>query len=257
MNGGFASTWWSTSSVTFLDALGTYQLLWVNNKLNKFELCNDNIDINIFKNSKIVKPTFLNVKFDELSDILNQQSKSNDAQGLILHCAKFIFRIYSDTYSLKLKTNPKFNTIQELNFWKYQNNLLTNGDVKNQTIAAFNFVAITLHRLLMHFTKFSTINSVKRFEKINLTDYDKIKHFKVLVHNIVKLQHLPMTVKELTIIDFNQVKHHLKYYTKPQEIYIMLMNFKSTNDICKMIKYYSHKNYKSFDIESNIHDFMA
>lgn len=36
MNGGFASTWWSTSSVTFLDALGTYQLLWVNNKLNKF-----------------------------------------------------------------------------------------------------------------------------------------------------------------------------------------------------------------------------
>lgn len=36
MNGGFASTWFSTSSVTFLDALGTYQLLWVNNKLNKF-----------------------------------------------------------------------------------------------------------------------------------------------------------------------------------------------------------------------------
>lgn len=36
MNGGFASTWPSIDSVTFLDTYGTYQLLWVNKALNKF-----------------------------------------------------------------------------------------------------------------------------------------------------------------------------------------------------------------------------
>ncbi len=34
--GGFAATWPNIDSVTFLDLTGTYNLLWVNKKLNKF-----------------------------------------------------------------------------------------------------------------------------------------------------------------------------------------------------------------------------
>jgi hypothetical protein len=37
INGGFASSWSSIDSLTFTDpTLGTYQILWVNKKLNKF-----------------------------------------------------------------------------------------------------------------------------------------------------------------------------------------------------------------------------
>lgn len=36
INGGFSATWPSIDSVTFIDNTGTYQLLWVNKKLNKF-----------------------------------------------------------------------------------------------------------------------------------------------------------------------------------------------------------------------------
>lgn len=36
INGGYASTWANIDSVTFVDALGSYQILWVNKKLNKF-----------------------------------------------------------------------------------------------------------------------------------------------------------------------------------------------------------------------------
>lgn len=34
--GGFSATWPNIDSVTFLDLTGTYNLLWVNKKLNKF-----------------------------------------------------------------------------------------------------------------------------------------------------------------------------------------------------------------------------
>lgn len=36
LNGGYSTTWPSIDSVTFVDSTGTYQLLWVNKKLNKF-----------------------------------------------------------------------------------------------------------------------------------------------------------------------------------------------------------------------------
>ena len=36
VNGGYSATWLDIDSVTFVDASGTYQLLWVNKKLNKF-----------------------------------------------------------------------------------------------------------------------------------------------------------------------------------------------------------------------------
>lgn len=36
INGGYSATWSNINTVTFVDALGTYQLLWVNTKLNKF-----------------------------------------------------------------------------------------------------------------------------------------------------------------------------------------------------------------------------
>jgi hypothetical protein len=36
INGGYSSTWANIDSVTFVDASGTYQILWVNKKLNKF-----------------------------------------------------------------------------------------------------------------------------------------------------------------------------------------------------------------------------
>lgn len=36
INGGYASTWANIDSVTFVDAAGSYQILWVNKKLNKF-----------------------------------------------------------------------------------------------------------------------------------------------------------------------------------------------------------------------------
>lgn len=36
IRGGFSATWSNIDSVTFLDTFGTYQLLWVNKKLNKF-----------------------------------------------------------------------------------------------------------------------------------------------------------------------------------------------------------------------------
>lgn len=36
LNGGYAATWSSIDDVTFVDSIGTYQLLWVNKHLNKF-----------------------------------------------------------------------------------------------------------------------------------------------------------------------------------------------------------------------------
>lgn len=36
INGGYAATWANIDTLTFEDAAGTYQLLWVNKKLNKF-----------------------------------------------------------------------------------------------------------------------------------------------------------------------------------------------------------------------------
>lgn len=36
INGGYSSTWANVDTVTFVDATGTYQILWVNKKLNKF-----------------------------------------------------------------------------------------------------------------------------------------------------------------------------------------------------------------------------
>lgn len=36
VNGGYSATWSDIDSVAFVDTSGTYQLLWVNKKLNKF-----------------------------------------------------------------------------------------------------------------------------------------------------------------------------------------------------------------------------
>ena len=36
VNGGYAATWADVDAITFVDASGTYELLWVNKHLNKF-----------------------------------------------------------------------------------------------------------------------------------------------------------------------------------------------------------------------------
>jgi len=182
--------------------------------------------------------------FDHGTDIASYlKNETNDTQGIIIHVGEMIFRLYKHAYAARLRMNPFFNTKQEEYFHKYQSNGLTEqNDYKTYTFAAFNFVAVCLFRTLMHFTTFIHEDGQYRFEKKNITQWATFvcssdecghvdRHHNALIRNLNKLQRLPYALRQLRAVDFNQVKHHLKYHTSPSELYAMYLTFLAHSDI--------------------------
>jgi hypothetical protein len=203
----------------------------------------------MFTTDRIVRPTITTL------DALNETTRTAEftktrSQGVIIHYKNYIFRVYLPSYSTQLKSNPHFNSPQELYLWNYKNNNLSQTTledyrIKTSTVAAFNFVAIVLHRTLLHFTRFAKYFSpaelamypTYKFIKINDTDFELIRGSNALIRNIYKLQHLPYAIRTLNEVDFNQVKYHLKYHADTRDIYSMYMTFMSNTQLCRVVGY--------------------
>lgn len=190
------------------------------------------------------------------------QENSIISQGIILHHENNIFRVYTTAYGKQLKSNPKFHTDQEKLLWAFQTNKLneyTNEETYNLTLSAINYVAIMLFRTLLYFTKFKKdftddekfSYSNYNFITKNSENYDKLQFHNALKRNIYKLQRLPFAIKNIDGVDFNQVKHHIKYHCSPQDIYGMYQTFSKNPDFEKMV------NYKCLPIQrKNINNFL-
>jgi hypothetical protein len=216
--------------------------------LNNVRNVQDNfsiIDINLI-NERITKPI--------LTTIDNLETQDINKQGIIIHFDKYIFRVYNKTYADTLKTKPHYGTIQEEYFHKFQTNkLIIENEIKLSTMTTFNFVAIILHRILMHFTTFTTEDPKIKFKHINQEDYHIIKSYNVIIRNLNKLQHIPFIIKKITTVDFNQVKFHLKNCCNYRDIYMMFKIFNvKDNEILKCIKYNAPKNdgYKKLIVDN-------
>ena len=179
-----------------------------------------------------------------------QWNQQNDivSQGIILHYAENVFRIYTNAYGQKLKANPKFHTDYEKLFWSFQNNELgsiTDENTYNLTISAINYVAIMLFRTVLHFTKYKKdFTEDEKFSHArysfiakNNDQYEKLQFHNALKRNIYKLQRLPFAVKNLNGVDFNQVKHHIKYHCSAQDIYSMYQTFMKNPQFETMVNY--------------------
>jgi hypothetical protein len=197
---------------------------------------------------KITEPTPRGLKgLDE--EIINSLAvNSLSTQGVIIQYKDCVFRLYNTSYGEKLKQNPLFHTKHDRCFFDYQNNKYAkkdpnevDSDEKTWTKAAFDFVAICLLRTLMHFTKFADKFTEEeklsgyKFIKKNEAEWDDyiLKHKwknNALIRNLYKLQRLPYYVKDLVDkdlvdVDFDQVKHHLKFHCTPQDIKSMFDRF--------------------------------
>lgn len=170
------------------------------------------------------------------------------SQGIILHHDNNVFRVYTNAYGKQLKSNPKFHTDQEKLLWAFQINKLneyTNEESYNLTLSAINYVAIMLFRTLLYFTKYK--KDFSNDEKFNFANYnfitknsenyEKLQFHNALKRNIYKLQRLPFAIKNIDGVDFNQVKHHIKYHCSPQDIYSMYLTFTKNSDFEKMVNY--------------------
>jgi hypothetical protein len=241
----------------------------------------DQIDTTYFK--KPTKPTNASIKAFK-TQTQPETDTNKKTQGIIVQYNDFVFRIYSKTYADSLKQTPHFNSNHVKCFFDYQNNALNNNDEKTWTISAFDFVAICLFRTLTHVTKFAdkfseeekienaSLRFPRKFIKINKDDwddyiYDKESNNNALIRNILELQYLPFKIPKITTVNFNQVKHHLKYHCTPQEIYAMFHTFyKDVNKdnydqpteptLCHKIGYKRLTNFmhniKSFEDQNNI-----
>jgi hypothetical protein len=218
-----------------------------------------NDDINNLLCNNITLPKEVSVSEFEL---WNQQTDTTiKNQGIILHHNNNIFRIYTNNYGQKLKVNPKFHTIYEKLFWGFQNNELINiADEKtyNLTINAINYVAIMLFRVVLYFTKYKKDftedekNNYANYIFItkNKDQYENLKFHNGLKRNIYKLQRLPFVIKNINTIDFNQVKHHIKYHCSAQDIYGMYQTFLKNPNFEQIV------NYKcSLNQRTNINEF--
>ena len=219
--------------------------------LNNVRNTNDNfnlIDINLV-NQHINKPTITTIDTLQIQDI--------NRQGIIIHYSDYIFRVYNDTYADTLRKKPYYGTIQEKYLHQYQKNELTiDNEIKLCTMTSFNYVAIILHRILMHFTIFTTDDPKVKFKHVNQENYHLIKSHNVLIRNLNKLQHIPFAIKTKTTVDFNQVKFHLKNHTNYRDIYTMFKIFNKENELLKCINYSTPKNTQYKDhISLNIEAF--
>jgi hypothetical protein len=190
----------------------------------------------------------LNIEFpSEVTDDLKMLLQT-EIQGIIIYNDSNIYRIYSDSYGIKLKHNPKFHTVQEELFSHFKNNKLIevsdkfDNDAYGSTICVINYVSIMLFRLLMHFTKYNKLseqepNSKIKFVKQNEFDYEYLKKHNALKRNIYKLQHLPFAIKTINNVDFKQIKYHIKYYCDARDIYAMYLSFTTDTELEKLVKY--------------------
>ena len=194
---------------------------------DNFKIINENIN-----DERIVKPNNATIE-----DLINQDINK---QGIIIHYKDYTFRVYNEKYGETLKEKPYFGTIQEKYFNMYQKNELLETNEKLYTIAAFNYIAIVLHRTLNHFTDFKTDDDKLKFKHINQVDYHIIKSHSIVIRNLNRLQKIPFIIKGITSVDFNQVKYHLKNHCQSKELYMMFKIFKN-EDILKCIKYNASK----------------
>ena len=203
----------------------------VRNAIDKFNI----IDINII-DDRIAKPS--------ISTIENLTIQTTDKQGIIIHFKDYIFRIFNETYAESLKQKPYYGTIQEKYIHQFQKNeYITDTNEKLITLTVFNFVAIILHRILIHFTDFNTEDTKLKFKHINKEDYPIIKTHNVIIRNLNKLQRIPFIIKDKSNVDFAQVKFHLKNHCNYRDIYMMFKLFnKVDSPIIKCIRYNPPKN---------------
>ena len=214
----------------------------VRNPNNNFKLTEYDI-----QNDRITKP--ISTSIDSLT------TQTIDKQGIIIHFKDFIFRVYNQAYGELLKTKPHYGTIQEKLIHLYQNNeFTTDTNEKLLTLTVFNYVAIILHRILIHFTDFNTQDPKLKFKHINKDDYSIIKSHNVIIRNLNKLQRIPFIIKDKTNVDFAQVKFHLKKYCNYRDVYQMFKLFnEEENQIIKCINYNPPKNTHHKDqINANI-----
>lgn len=224
------------SNNAYINDIKQNKLVLFSVRKNK-DLCVDTKEYSrVIEHKYFFQPIISNIekfKNDEKTTTLNT------TQGIIIIYNNLIFRIYSKTYGEFLKYNPLFNTNHEKYLYDYQNNKFSNqviNNVKTYTTAAYNFVAICLFRTLTHFTKFSNqfTNEEKltgyKFIKKNIDDWHKYNNYSssnnnALIRNIYKLQRIPYIIKNISVVNFEQVKHHLKYHCCPQDLYKMYNTF--------------------------------
>jgi hypothetical protein len=132
-----------------------------------------------------------------------------------------------------------------------------NTEEKLLTLTIFNYVAIILHRILIHFTDFNTKNSKLKFKHINKDDYPIVKSHNVIIRHLNKLQRIPFIVKDKIDVDFAQVKFHLRNHCNYRDIFQMFKLFNNLESpILKCINYNPPKNTNHKDqIISNIETF--
>jgi len=230
---------------------------------------NSHDKVNLYDNENIVISDLLslpNIKLPNEISISDFYEWNNEldikSQGIILHYENNIFRIYTNAYSQKLKSNPKFHTDYEKLFWSFQTNELntiTNEVTYNITICTINYIAIMLFRTVLYFTKYKKdftkeekINYAKyNFITKNTEQYTQLQYHNALKRNIYKLQRLPFAVKGIDNVDFNQVKHHIKYHCSPQDIYSMYLTFIKNPNIETMVTYKCSPSQRT-----NINDFI-
>ena len=212
---------------------------------NNFKIVEDTI-----QHKSIFKPT--------LATIDNISGQDINKQGIIIHYKDIIIRLYNDIYAQTLKRKPYYGTIQEKLINSFQKNEFTTDTTeKMYTLTIINFVAIILHRILVHFTDFDTQDPKLKFKHIHPEDYHIIKAHNVIIRNLNKLQRIPFIIKQMTNVDFNQVKFHLKNHCQYKDIYQMFKIFNMVdNPIIKCINYTPPKNtQRKNQINSNIEAF--
>jgi len=229
-----------TYHLTLIHSSNAHISTIVENKLvlNNIRDINDNFKVidNHILNDKIFTQTKTTI------DSLTTQTK--DKQGIIIHFKNYIFRIYNNIYTEILKKVNHYGTIQEKYIHQFQNNeFTTDTNEKLITLTILNFVAIVLHRILIHFTEFDSQDPKLKFKHINKEDYPIIKSHNVIIRNLNKLQRIPFNIKDKTDVDFTQVKYHIKYHCNYRDIYQMFKLFNEPdNQIIKCIKYNPPKN---------------
>jgi len=227
-------------------------LVSVRDRNNSFNFVQKQNYQNILTINGIIEPEETSVETINNEDL--------NIQGLIINYNDFIFRIYTKLYGKTLADNPRFNTKQEEYIYKYQQNKLTEqNSEKQKIIAAFNYVAILLHRTLNHFTKFAKNLTEKEkkehptftFIQQNEEDFYMLEGHNALIRNMCKLQRLLFSVKSINEVNYEQVKHHLKYYCSPQDIYSMYLSFANNEDLRKLVGYKNLSN----QVAKNVFDF--
>ena len=258
--------------IEYLDIKYTYHFVIVHNENTHLSTINNNrlillsirdktedlnteiiLDSDIFSindSKSIVKSPHVSILYSDFLKLENVNNliddDENTSQGYIIHINNYVFRLYTESYGKELSKNPKFNSVQESLIWNFKNNkLVDENNNKIKTIAAINYVSILLHRLLIHFTKFNKFFNDEelrshpnyKFLPVNKQDFHLLNGHNALIRNISRLQRLPYTIRNISDVNFGNVKYFVKQFCTHQDIYGMYLTFINNPNLSNLVKY--------------------